>query len=193
MFWFVSFQGFLILFCYFFLDTCLNVWSQCPSKLSSRNCYHEHMSPFGALPLQCFPDVVPHLQVDSTHFLISLQLLNQECSFLNLPWIHIKNIILLFIFFFSFYLIYLFTYVFGTFMFFKTSVLLLIIFDIYWKWWGIYQISSFVNFFHLLALLYFPIVSLFLQLLFYCFLKLGAEISLFSPIHITVNTKRNVC
>lgn len=44
------------------LDTCLSVWSQCPSKLFLMSCYSEYMSPFGQLPLQCFPDAVPHLQ-----------------------------------------------------------------------------------------------------------------------------------
>jgi len=44
------------------LDTCLNTWSQCPGKLFLMNCYSAYMSPFGELPLQCFPDAQPHLQ-----------------------------------------------------------------------------------------------------------------------------------
>ena len=43
------------------LDTCLNTWSQCPRKLFLMTCYSEYMSPFGALPLQCFPDAAPHI------------------------------------------------------------------------------------------------------------------------------------
>ena len=43
------------------LDTCLMTWSQCPKKLFLMSCYSEYMSPFGALPLQCFPDVVNHI------------------------------------------------------------------------------------------------------------------------------------
>merc|ERR1712212_596856 len=44
------------------LDTCLMTWSQCPSKLTLMSCYSEYMSPFGALPLQCFPDSEPHVE-----------------------------------------------------------------------------------------------------------------------------------
>ena len=36
-------------------------WSQCPRKLFLMSCYSEYMSPFGSLPVQCFPDVGPHL------------------------------------------------------------------------------------------------------------------------------------
>ena len=43
------------------LDTCLMTWSQCPKKLFLMSCYSEFISPFGALPLQCFPDVVNHI------------------------------------------------------------------------------------------------------------------------------------
>merc|ERR1712114_123162 len=43
------------------LDTCLNTWSQCPRKLFLMSCYSDYMSPFGALPVQCFPDAAPHL------------------------------------------------------------------------------------------------------------------------------------
>merc|ERR1712112_387494 len=43
------------------LDTCLMTWSQCPRKLFLMSCYSEYMSPFGSLPVQCFPDVGPHL------------------------------------------------------------------------------------------------------------------------------------
>ena len=43
------------------LDTCLNTWSQCPKKLFLMTCYSEYMSPFGALPVQCFPDAAPHV------------------------------------------------------------------------------------------------------------------------------------
>eukprot|EP00091_Calanus_sinicus_P005356 TRINITY_DN157_c0_g1_i13.p1 TRINITY_DN157_c0_g1~~TRINITY_DN157_c0_g1_i13.p1 ORF type:complete len:167 (-),score=59.77 TRINITY_DN157_c0_g1_i13:164-640(-) len=44
------------------LDTCLMAWSQCPKKLFLMTCYSEYMSPFGALPLQCFPDAAPHME-----------------------------------------------------------------------------------------------------------------------------------
>merc|ERR1711973_529420 len=44
------------------LDTCLMTWSQCPRKLFLMSCYSEYMSPFGALPLQCFPDSGPHVE-----------------------------------------------------------------------------------------------------------------------------------
>merc|ERR1712083_375911 len=44
------------------LDTCLNTWSQCPQKLFLMTCYSEYMSPFGSLPLQCFPDAAPHIE-----------------------------------------------------------------------------------------------------------------------------------
>eukprot|EP00088_Acartia_fossae_P038289 TRINITY_DN3963_c0_g1_i1.p1 TRINITY_DN3963_c0_g1~~TRINITY_DN3963_c0_g1_i1.p1 ORF type:complete len:132 (-),score=25.45 TRINITY_DN3963_c0_g1_i1:65-460(-) len=44
------------------LDTCLNTWTQCPAKLFLMNCYSQYLSPFGELPLQCFPDASPHLQ-----------------------------------------------------------------------------------------------------------------------------------
>jgi len=44
------------------LDTCLMTWSQCPKKLFLMTCYSEYMSPFGALPLQCFPDAAPHME-----------------------------------------------------------------------------------------------------------------------------------
>merc|ERR1712096_142928 len=43
------------------LDTCLNTWSQCPPKLFLMSCYSKYMSPFGQLPLQCFPDAAPHI------------------------------------------------------------------------------------------------------------------------------------
>merc|ERR1711962_1809607 len=43
------------------LDPCLNTWSQCPGKLFLMNCYSQYMSPFGPLPVQCFPDAVPFL------------------------------------------------------------------------------------------------------------------------------------
>ena len=38
------------------LDTCLGTWAQSPSKLFLMNCYSQYLSPFGELPLQCFPD-----------------------------------------------------------------------------------------------------------------------------------------
>jgi len=44
------------------LDTCLNTWTQCPAKLTMMSCYSQYMSPFGELPLQCFPDAASHLQ-----------------------------------------------------------------------------------------------------------------------------------
>merc|ERR1712025_1054692 len=44
------------------LDTCLNTWSQCPPKLFLMSCYSEYMSPFGQLPLQCFPDTAAHVE-----------------------------------------------------------------------------------------------------------------------------------
>eukprot|EP00088_Acartia_fossae_P062152 TRINITY_DN7487_c0_g1_i1.p1 TRINITY_DN7487_c0_g1~~TRINITY_DN7487_c0_g1_i1.p1 ORF type:complete len:148 (-),score=12.35 TRINITY_DN7487_c0_g1_i1:50-460(-) len=44
------------------LDTCLMTWSQCPRKLFLMSCYSEYMSPFGALPVQCYPDAGPHLE-----------------------------------------------------------------------------------------------------------------------------------
>ena len=44
------------------LNTCLMTWSQCPKKLFLMTCYSEYMSPFGALPLQCFPDAAPHIE-----------------------------------------------------------------------------------------------------------------------------------
>merc|ERR1712168_1374465 len=44
------------------LDTCLSTWTQCPAKLFLMNCYGQYLSPFGELPLQCFPDASPHLQ-----------------------------------------------------------------------------------------------------------------------------------
>merc|ERR1712055_1177726 len=43
------------------LDTCLNTWTQCPGKLFLMTCYSPYMSPYGELPLECFPDAVPHL------------------------------------------------------------------------------------------------------------------------------------
>jgi hypothetical protein len=43
------------------LDTCHNTWAQCPRKLFLMSCYSEYMSPFGALPVQCFPDAAPYL------------------------------------------------------------------------------------------------------------------------------------
>jgi hypothetical protein len=43
------------------LDTCLNTWTQCPAKLFLMTCYSPYMSPFGELPLQCFPDAAPHI------------------------------------------------------------------------------------------------------------------------------------
>ena len=43
------------------LDTCHNTWTQCPRKLFLMSCYSEYMSPFGALPVQCFPDAAPYL------------------------------------------------------------------------------------------------------------------------------------
>jgi hypothetical protein len=43
------------------LDTCLGTWAQCPAKLFLMNCYSQYLSPFGELPLQCFPDAAPHL------------------------------------------------------------------------------------------------------------------------------------
>ena len=45
------------------LDTCLNTWTQCPAKQTMMFCYSQYMSPFGELPLQCFPDAASHLQV----------------------------------------------------------------------------------------------------------------------------------
>jgi len=44
------------------LDACMNTWSQCPGKLFLMNCYSGYLSPFGELPLQCYPDAQPHLQ-----------------------------------------------------------------------------------------------------------------------------------
>jgi len=43
------------------LDSCLGTWAQCPARLTLMTCYSEYISPFGSLPLQCFPDVVPHI------------------------------------------------------------------------------------------------------------------------------------
>ena len=43
------------------LDTCLMTWSPCPKRLFLMSCYSEFMSPFGPLPLQCFPDVANHI------------------------------------------------------------------------------------------------------------------------------------
>ena len=48
------------------LDTCLMSWSQCPRKLFLMSCYSEYMSPFGALPLQCYPDSGPHVEEAET-------------------------------------------------------------------------------------------------------------------------------
>ena len=48
------------------LDTCLMTWSQCPHKLTLISCYSEFMSPFGALPVQCYPDAGPHLDEAET-------------------------------------------------------------------------------------------------------------------------------
>ncbi|XP_023334997.1 uncharacterized protein LOC111706367 [Eurytemora carolleeae] len=45
------------------LDTCLSTWTQCPRSLFLMTCYSKYMSPFGELPLQCFPDAAPHLEV----------------------------------------------------------------------------------------------------------------------------------
>eukprot|EP00092_Neocalanus_flemingeri_P025489 GFUD01027637.1.p1 GENE.GFUD01027637.1~~GFUD01027637.1.p1 ORF type:complete len:131 (-),score=11.74 GFUD01027637.1:183-575(-) len=44
------------------LDTCQSTWSQCPKNLFMMSCYSEYMSPFGSLPLQCFPDAAPHME-----------------------------------------------------------------------------------------------------------------------------------
>ena len=44
------------------LDPCRSTWSQCPQKLTAVLCYNEYLSPFGALPSQCFPDIAPHLE-----------------------------------------------------------------------------------------------------------------------------------
>ena len=43
------------------LDACRSLWTQCPSKLVILSCYSKYMSPFGPLPVQCFPDTLPHL------------------------------------------------------------------------------------------------------------------------------------
>ena len=48
------------------LDTCLMSWSQCPRKLFLMSCYSDYMSPFGALPLQCYPDSGPHVEEAET-------------------------------------------------------------------------------------------------------------------------------
>ena len=70
------------------LDACQKVWIQCPSKLVLLSCYSRFlpkdfnrysiqwlkvvasnyfiirfMSPFGALPVQCFPDALQHLDL----------------------------------------------------------------------------------------------------------------------------------
>eukprot|EP00092_Neocalanus_flemingeri_P018970 GFUD01020553.1.p1 GENE.GFUD01020553.1~~GFUD01020553.1.p1 ORF type:complete len:133 (-),score=18.14 GFUD01020553.1:206-604(-) len=44
------------------LDTCRTTWTQCPKNLFLMTCYSEYMSPFGSLPLQCFPDAAPHME-----------------------------------------------------------------------------------------------------------------------------------
>merc|ERR1712112_611949 len=45
------------------LDPCRSTWSQCPPKLTTVLCYNEYLSPFGALPPQCFPDIAPHMDL----------------------------------------------------------------------------------------------------------------------------------
>ncbi len=43
------------------VQLCLDTWTQCPAKLFLMTCYSPYMSPFGELPLQCFPDAAPHI------------------------------------------------------------------------------------------------------------------------------------
>ena len=63
------------------LDTCLNTWTQCPAKLFLMTCYSPYMSPFGELPLQCFPDAAPHIQVLKT---VDVALEWKKCTILGL-------------------------------------------------------------------------------------------------------------
>ena len=61
------------------LDTCLKTWSQvtthtqsrvaclqrvmqCPSRLHLMSCYSDFISPFGSLPVQCYPDAAAHIE-----------------------------------------------------------------------------------------------------------------------------------
>merc|ERR1712083_209880 len=74
------------------LDTCLNTWTQCPSKLFLMTCYSQYMSPFGELPHQCFPDAVPHLQeAEELGFTGSPQKIREELHKLNAKNCHPKT------------------------------------------------------------------------------------------------------
>merc|ERR1711942_378839 len=74
------------------LDTCLNTWSQCPGKLFLMSCYSQYMSPFGELPLQCFPDAVPHLaEAEELGLTGSPQKIREELHKLNSKKCHPKT------------------------------------------------------------------------------------------------------
>merc|ERR1711917_17295 len=74
------------------LDTCLSTWSQCPAKLFLMTCYSQYMSPFGELPLQCFPDAVPHLaEAEELGLTGSPQKIREELHKLNSKKCHPKT------------------------------------------------------------------------------------------------------
>ena len=35
---------------------------QCPSRLHLMSCYSDFISPFGSLPVQCYPDAAAHIE-----------------------------------------------------------------------------------------------------------------------------------